>query len=74
MSAKIEYYKCECCEKQYFYIRRLPQARIICSSCGWELLIYEEGLRFLASGKDKFFAKVFHRFTAREISILDGAI
>lgn len=74
MEAKITYYKCECCEKQYFYLRRYPTAIIVCSSCGWEKKIYPEGLRFLASGKPLFFTKVFHRFTDLQMSVLDGAI
>ena len=71
----IEYYKCECCEQQYFYRRQIPKSVLICSSCGWEKEVFPEGMRFLSAGVPDFFKKTFVRIPALLMScILDGAI
>ena len=71
----IEYYQCECCEKQYFYLKRYPTDILVCSSCGWEKFIFPEGMRFLCAGVPDFFKKTFVRIPALLMScILDGAI
>ena len=70
-----EFYKCECCEKQYFYRRTFPKSVLICSSCGWEKEIFPEGMRFLEAGIPDFWKKTFVRISAIQMScILDGAI
>ena len=70
-----EYYKCECCSRQYFYVRMRPKTEIVCKDCGFSLEIFPEGLRFLSAGVPNFFTRSFHFFTVVEISvILEGSI
>ena len=71
----VEYYQCECCEKNVFYIKRIPKTEIICCHCGFVLEIFPEGLRLLSYDDPAFFTKTFHKFSAIWLSvIIDGAI